>query len=364
MSSKLQYKAITSGRRGHFDEITKTLNFLGKNEDGSFEVKPNEVIVKVHSVSLNPVDLVLHRSSWMMPFYIKHLGIGKDYSGTVKGIGNAAKLKLGLDVEDQVNGMYLHPLGEGTLAEYITLDLNKEGDCAVVKKPSKLNMEEASSFPLVLLTAYQMTRKHLKEESYRKVLVIGGATSVGRACVQLCRHFKVDEIHAVCSDKSAELISNLGAHHIIDYKKHGNINKPVTEAAREGRYDAILDCCGNGDLFTNIHEILKPKSEGAYYVTICGDSKYDYPTMSAVSLFMPMARTCIRAALSHFGLSSLDYQFILTKPNNKDLEKIRDLIEAGELKVFLDEVFSYADFRKAAAKLESGKVSGKVVVRV
>ena len=363
MSSKLQYKGIASVRGSHFEEVTKTLNVLGKNEDGSFEVRPNEVIVKVHSVSLNPADLVLHRSSWMMPFH-KHLGIGSDYSGTIKGIGNAAKSKLGLNVEDQVSGLYFHPLGEGALAEYLILDLNNEGDCTVMKKPSRLSMEEASSFPVILLTAYQMIREHLKEESYRKVLVIGGATSVGRACVQLCRYFKVDEIHAVCSDKSAALVTNLGAHHIIDYKKHANINKPVREAAREGRYDAILDCCGNRDLFGNIHEILKPKDEGAYYVTISGDTKYDYSTMSVVTLFMPMVRSCVRAFLSRFGLSSLDYLFLMMDPKKKDLETIKGLIEAGELKLFLDEIFSYADFRKAVAKLESGKVSGKVVVRV
>lgn len=76
------------------------------------------------------------------------------------------------------------------------------------------------------------------------------------------------------------------------------------------------------------------KDEGSYYVTICGDTKCDYSTMSVVTLFMPMVRSCVLVFLSRFGLSSLDYLFLMMDPKKRDLETIKSLIEAGELKLF------------------------------
>jgi hypothetical protein len=71
----------------------------------------------------------------------------------------------------------------GTLAEYIAIS---EDDLAL--KPAKLSMTEASSLPLVALTAWQALVEKANVQPGQRVLIHAGSGGVGTIAIQLAKH--------------------------------------------------------------------------------------------------------------------------------------------------------------------------------
>ena len=122
----------------------------------------DEVLVKVHAASVNPLDWHYMRGS---P-YIMRLGtglgapddasMGVDFAGTVEAVGeNVKQFKPG----DEVFG------GRGgAFAEYVTVP----EDRALVLKPSNMTFEQAASVPIAAITALQALRDKGKISRGRK----------------------------------------------------------------------------------------------------------------------------------------------------------------------------------------------------
>jgi NADPH:quinone reductase len=101
-----------------------------------------DLLVKIHSFALNPVDYKKRRMEPAHPNFI----LGWDGSGVIESVGSDVKqFKVG----DQVvfAGSILR---NGTYAEYTLVD-----ERIVALKPSRLSFEDAAAFPLVSLTAYE-----------------------------------------------------------------------------------------------------------------------------------------------------------------------------------------------------------------
>ncbi|CAK7905951.1 protein Ast2p [[Candida] anglica] len=331
-----------------------------------YSVNSNEILIKVHSAALNPVDIVLYNSAHPLISYMKGgalQGTGRDYSGTVVAVGDSVTKKLDFNVGDKVCGMYTHPFGKGTVSEYIRLD--PFVDSAITNVPENVSLEVACSWPLVYGTA-QIMVETAKVETFSessRVLVIGGATSVGRYVVQLCKNvYNVKDVVAICSASSAETVKSLGANSIIDYKVHPNIFNPVSEyAAEKGKFDAIFDCCGNGDLFQDLPSLLQSNSSS--YLTIQGNKKGDY-TVASMSHYMKSNLSMFpRIFMNALGLLGYNYAFVMTKPG-KWIHDGKKNIELGKVKIQVDSVYKMNDFEEAFTKLRSNRASGKIIISV
>lgn len=336
--------------------------------DGGYSVKPCEILIKVHSAALNPVDIVLYNSAHPLISRIKGgalQGIGRDYSGTIVEIGDIAKSKYNFNVSDKVCGLYRHPFGKGTVSEYILLDPSV--DPAITKLPKNASFEEAASWPLVYGTALQMIETagiNLEEVgATSRVLVIGGATSVGRYVIQLCKNvYNVKDVVAICSNSSSDMVKSLGADSTIDYKVHPNIFAPVSEyAAQNGKFDAVFDCCGNSDLFTNMSAILKSCS--SHYVTIQGDSKGDYETVNMANAVKKNLGLAPRMLKNSLGFLGYKYKLLMLEPGEWIHEGKKN-IEDGNVKIQIDSVHKLNDFSVAYERLKSNRASGKIVINL
>ena len=102
--------------------------------------KDDQVLVKVHAASVNPIDWHRIRGH---PYFIrtsegltrpKNTGVGADVAGTVEAVGRDVTL---LQPGDEVFGMSIR-----TLAEYVAVS-----DQGVVPKPANLTFEEAAAVP-------------------------------------------------------------------------------------------------------------------------------------------------------------------------------------------------------------------------
>lgn len=110
-------------------------------------VRANDVLIQGHAASINPLDLMLRNGDFklMLPFKPPFV-LGNDVAGVVTQVGPAVR---GFAVGDAVFAK-TEPGRIGTLAEFVAIDA-----AAVAHKPARLSMEEAASFPLVGLTAWQ-----------------------------------------------------------------------------------------------------------------------------------------------------------------------------------------------------------------
>ncbi|CAN3363268.1 enoyl-[acyl-carrier-protein] reductase 1, mitochondrial [Diutina catenulata] len=325
------------------------------------KIAADEVLVKVHSASLNPVDALVYNSSYgSLSFLTGKMGTGRDYSGVVEKVGADVTAKLGIKQGDRVVGLYRHFFQKGTLAEYVLVKPFSEADQAFSKVPETLTMEQAASFPLVLLTAFSMTEGHKLENS--KILVLGGATSVGRYVIQLAKAAGAASIVTTNSARSNELVQSLGSTAQIDYHQHKSLRDPVLEAAKSAPFNYVYDCAGNDQLFGIMSKIVDPNDNG--YVTIVGEHHYDYKNEHGLGLAYMSMKTKVRGLASCLGLLGYKYRFDMMKPRKAWFDKGFEMFNSGELKPFVDTVYKFEESPKAWDKLVSGTASGKIVVNV
>ncbi|CAM6110139.1 unnamed protein product [Calypogeia fissa] len=171
---------------------------------------PDQVLVKVHAASLNPIDT--HRRFGV---YGK-IGVpdsplptvpGFDLAGVVVKLGSGvSKFKVGDKVYSDVNKFAMrNPKQYGTFAEYCAVE-----ERLVAHIPENLSFAEAASLPASVETAYQALELAGLQEG-GNVLILGGAGGGGSVVVQLAKHvFKAAKV-ATTSTPKGDFLEGLGA---------------------------------------------------------------------------------------------------------------------------------------------------------
>lgn len=284
----------------------------------------NEVLIKVHAVSLNAADY----RSMKMGIIPKSKIFGADISGSIESIGkNITLFKPG----DEVMGD-LASFGFGGLAEYVTAP-----ERALITKPSKISFEEGAALPMAGLTALQALHDKGNIQKGHKVLIVGCAGGVGTFAVQLAKYFEA-EVTGVCSSKNIQQTISLGADYVIDYSK-----EDLTK--RHDRYNLILAINGNYPLLA----YKKTLTPSGIFVMIGG---------SLSQIF----KSLIFGRLLSFGSKKM--KSLSTKANKKDLEFLSKLLENGRIKPIIDRQYSLDKTSDAMNYLSQGHSTGKVLIIV
>jgi NADPH:quinone reductase-like Zn-dependent oxidoreductase len=284
----------------------------------------DEVLIKVHAVSLNAADY----RSMKMGIIPKRRIFGADISGTIESVGkNITQFKPG----DEVMGD-LARFGFGGLAEYVTAP-----ERALIAKPSQISFEEGASMPMAALTALQALRDKGNIQKGHKVLIVGSAGGVGTFAVQIAKYFET-EVTGVCSSKNIKQTISLGANHVIDYSKENF-------AEKNERYNIILGVNGNYPLLA-YKRTLAP---GGVYVMIGG---------SLSQIF----KSLIFGWLLSFGSKKM--KSMSAKANKKDLEFLSKLLENGRTKPVIERRYSLDKAADAMKYLSQGHSTGKLVIMV
>jgi NADPH:quinone reductase-like Zn-dependent oxidoreductase len=287
--------------------------------------KENEVLIKIHAVSLNAADY----RSLKLGSIPKTRIFGADIAGVVESAGsNTAQFKQG----DEVMGD-LSDFGFGGMAEYAVAP-----EKALVKKPQKISFEEAAALPLAAGTALQAFRVAGNAQKGQQVLIVGSGGGVGTFAVQLASYFEA-EITAVCSTRNLEQSRNLGAHQVIDYTKEDFTR-------RKGQhFDLILAINGSYPLLA-CKRLLKPNGT---YVMVGG-------TMAQI----------FKAILFGWLLSagSKKIRSLSAKSKPDDLQYLAGLAENGKIKPVIEKRYSLDKAAEAMQYLGAGHALGKVIINV
>lgn len=283
-----------------------------------------QVLVKVHSVSLNAADY----RSIQMGIVPKSGILGADIAGLVEAVGpDTSKFRVG----DAVFGD-LSVASFGGLAEYVAAPEN-----LLVKKPDTVSFETAAAMPMASITALQGLRNKGGIQSGHRVLIVGASGGVGLFALQLAKNFGA-QVTAVCSPRNLDLVTSLGADNVIDYTK-----TPL--AAIPGTFDIILAINGNYSLFI-YKKLLSP---GGTCVIIGGSLK-QIARCFLIGPFLSIAnrKVCMLAA----------------KASTDDLAFVMKHIEEGRIRAVIDRRFSLPEAAEAFEYLKAGHAGGKVVIQV
>jgi NADPH:quinone reductase-like Zn-dependent oxidoreductase len=290
----------------------------------------NEVLVKVKAASINSWDWDMIRGE---PIFVRLWGLtkpkykvpGADIAGIVEAVGTSVtKLKPG----DEVFGD-LCESGWGGFAEYATAKEN-----ALAIKPSGVSFEHAAAIPQAGLMALQSIGK-ANLSAGQRVLFNGAAGGVGTFAVQMCKSIGA-EVTAVDAGEKLDLLTDLGADHVIDYRK-----EDFTKNRKH--YDLIIDVVSNRTL----REYRNSLSDQGNFIMVGG-------TTQAIFQCMLMRRW-----MSRRGGKRLD---MLAYLPNKGLDVIAALYQEGKVKPVIDKCYPLAEIREAFEYFASGAVKGKIVI--
>lgn len=309
------------------------------------EITNKEVLVEIYAASLNPIDFKIRDGKLKMLLkYNMPLVLGNDFSGKVVKVGkNVKKFNVGDEVYGRPRKSKI-----GTFAKFLAIH---EEDIAL--KPQNLSFEEAASIPLVGLTSYQALHDIMQVKPGDKVLIQAGAGGIGTFAIQLAKELGA-YVATTASDAGKDLVTALGADQIINYR-----NQKFEEELTD--YDYVYDTLGGKSLEDGF-KILKP---GGKIISISGlpnarFAKEYKPGIIKTLLFRIASSKLTKLEKKH----QVEYHFLFMKPSGKQLEIIRELIEAGKIIPIIDRVIPFDDIQKAVAYSESGKAKGKIIVKV
>jgi NADPH:quinone reductase-like Zn-dependent oxidoreductase len=287
------------------------------------KIEPTQLLVKVRASSVNPIDWKIRQGMLSLITGNKFPKIlGFDVAGDVIALGSGVTR---FQVGDAIYGSTSFP--GGGYAEFAAVPEN-----LVALKPTNLSYEEAAAVPLAALTALQALRNEGNIQTGQTVLINGAAGGVGVFAVQIAKVLRA-VVTGVSSTKNLDLVKSLGADRVIDYTQ-----QDFTEDTAQ--YDIIFDAVGKRSL-SQTKRVLKPN--GVYITTIPSPEVF---LESVFTAFLPGQKA----------------KFILEKPNTEDLLFLKQLIEAGKIRVVIDRTYPLQELAAAHAYSETGRAVGKIAI--
>jgi NADPH:quinone reductase-like Zn-dependent oxidoreductase len=303
--------------------------------------KDNEIQVRVRAASITVGDLwarnfkAISPREFSMPFPLwipsrMFFGIskprisilGSEFAGEVESVGKDVKrFKKG----DAVFGYRGQSMGAN--AEYLCIPENG----MVAHKPANMPYEEAAAVPYGALTALSLLRK-VNVRPGQKVLVLGASGKIGSAAVQLARYFGA-EVTGVCSTAGLDFVRSLGADRVIDYTQE--------------------DFTQNGETYDLIFDVTRKSSFAKCGNSLNPNGVYLLASFKMKQVFQ-MLWTSIR--------SGKRVVCALSSEKVKDLDFIKELIEAGKIKSVVDRSYPLEQTAEAHRYAETGGKRGNVVI--
>ena len=219
-----------------------------KHEDvAAPQVGPGLVLVRVKAVGVNPVDVSIRNGAYknVVPPYIP----GSDAAGVVEAAGDGVtRVKAGDRVF--ITGT-TSPSFTGACAEFA---LSREGQ--VHPLPSTLTFAQGAAIYVPYGTAYRSLVQRAKGQANETVFVHGASGGVGIASVQLGRALGLRVIGTASTEKGRELVLKEGAHHVLDHKDPGYLQKLTALTDGKGP-DIILEMASHHNLGKDLTVLAK-----------------------------------------------------------------------------------------------------------
>lgn len=293
--------------------------------------KDDEVLIRVHAVSLNDWDWGALQGDSLANRVIfgllkpKIQILGSDVAGRIEAVGrNVRQFQPGDEVFGDLSGRW------GGLAEYVCAQ-----EKALVLKPSSMTFAAAAAIPQAALLALQGLRAMGPMKPGQRLLINGAGGGVGTFALQIAKPAGV-EVTAVDHSGKGELLRSLGAEHVLDYTQ-----EDFTKSGK--RYDFILDVKTTRSIL-DCTRALNPKGT---FVTVGGST----PRLLQALLLGPWISLFMGKRI----------HILILKPN-QGLDEMKALFEAKQVVPILDGPYAFHEVPDAFRRFGEGRHQGKVVI--
>ena len=293
--------------------------------------KDDEVLIKIHAVSINDWDLgALDGTSFVNRLIFgllkpKKQILGSDVAGRIEAVGKKVlKFQPGDEVFGDLSGEW------GGFAEFVCAREN-----ALALKAPGMTFEEAAAIPQAAMLAVQGLCDKGRIGPGQKLLINGAGGGVGTFAIQIAKLHGV-EVTAVDHPEKLDLLRAMGAAHVIDYTRE--------DFTRNGqRYDLILDV----KTTRSVLDCARALNPHGTYVTVGG---------SMARLFQALFLWPWIAISSNKKI-----RFVALK-QNKDLAYMNELFTAGKVKPVIDSTYTLSEVPEALKYFGEGNHKGKIVI--
>ncbi|MDN5283841.1 MAG: NADPH:quinone reductase [Mucilaginibacter sp.] len=304
-------------------EPGSTENFIYK-EVPQPSISDDEVLVKVKSISINPIDIKTRKGQGVFIYAnldpTKELILGWDISGYVFQ-SNSNLFKPG----DEVFGM-VNFLGVGAAyAEFVAAPASH-----LTHKPNNISHSEAAGATLAALTAWQNLVKRARIKSGDRVLIHAAAGGVGHYAVQIAKHFGAYVI-GTSSAANRDFVLSIGADEHIDYKA-----QKLTESVKN--VDFVLECLDNQSILDSI-EVIKP---GGRLISILNEISQE--------------------AKDKADIKSIETAYTTVISSGSDMKSIAEFLRSGAIESHISKEFAFDKMAEAHSELEKGRAVGKIAI--
>jgi len=339
----------------------KALQLVGYGVPGKFELhqlpephpRSNEVVVGVRACGLNHLDLWLESAGLPIQVPLPRTP-GGEVAGEILSLGSDVRdWQIGDRVAVQSNfscgvcefckrgdesicikGELLGVTCDGGFAEQVVVPAR-----ALVRLPRNLDFNTSAALTLAGSTAMHMLTNRAQVKSGDWVLVMGGASGVGSAAIQIANQLGARVISTGSTDAKRNLARQLGAEFVLD-STDANWPAEIRRLTNKRGVDLVIEHVG-GEVLTKCFDCL---ARGGTIVT-CGATAGREVQINLWPLFVKQQRL-----IGSYGR------------NRTDLQATLDWAAAGKLKPVIDSTYSLADAPVAFAKLRSRSVLGKMLI--
>jgi NADPH:quinone reductase-like Zn-dependent oxidoreductase len=311
-------------------------------------------LVKVRACGLNHLDLWLEQGALPMPVELPRIP-GCEVAGVVMETGGEGKSwSVGDRVVVQSNlfcgdcefcrvgeesqclkGRLLGVDCDGGLAEMVRVPTG-----ALVPLPAGLDFETGAALTLAASTAMHMLTNRAQVREGDWVLVIGGASGVGSAGIQIARGLGAKVITTGTTTEKREFGVSLGAELAVDPADPSWPSQVRRHTGKRG-VDVVLEHVG-GRVLEQVFACLARNGT----VVTCGATAGRHPGIDLWPFFVKQQRL-----IGSYGR------------NREDMRRTLAWAKEGRLRPVIDTVFPLAEAAEAFARLRRGEIRGKLLVR-
>jgi NADPH:quinone reductase-like Zn-dependent oxidoreductase len=290
----------------------------------------DEILIQMHASGVNPVDWVVREggNDALRAYLTLPLTLGWDAAGVVAEVGSEV---VGFRVGDAVYGVPNFP-GNGSYAEYCAAKASQ-----FAHKPQSLDFAAAAGVPLAGLTAWTALFAHGQLQPGQRVLIQGASGGVGSFAVQFAKA-KGAYVIGTASADNLDYLKQLGADEAIDYR-----GQPVEELVHD--VDMVLEASPLRDNAARVRAVAMLK-KGGIFVSVNLDFPFDEEMQAA------LAQQQATGAL------------VANQPRQEWLQEMAQLIDAGQVQVFVNQVYPLAQVAEAHRKSQTWHVRGKLVLEI
>jgi NADPH:quinone reductase-like Zn-dependent oxidoreductase len=293
------------------------------------EVGDGEILVRVHAVSVNPVDLAIAGGGardWLE--YRFPVTIGRDLAGVVEAVGPSV---TSFAAGDRVFGYIAEDHARrGSFSEYVAIP---EGQF-VIQQPDGVGHGEAGALGLASVTA-TMCLDAVGVGAGTRLLINGATGGVGSYATQIAKARGAHVIASARPGAEEEHVRALGADEVVDWSA-GDVGAQVRELHPEG-IDALIDL-------------------------VTGDPNAFAALATAVLTADGKAATTLSAADPDL-LDGREGINVWSAPDTERMRTVADLVAAGRVRAPVTEVYEFDRLEDAFDAVRRGAI-GKVGVRI